>query len=379
MNAVDDRGQVWRGGIFLALSTAGMLAMPFLAELAPDWVGKDLSDKQHLIMGLSGIALMLGIWQLQEGLGWPRRTWRGRALALVVLPCFILPAWLGLHLYARPFDPDVELRPRQLPGFRVSLPDWNVKSQSTADFWDGNLTLSHRGDMVVVRWNPGDPSKMWEFLDSFLPSLADEKIASESATVESRPAHTVYVKQHGDVVAYTVFSCGDGRLLVVASGAENERDSRRFHDRLLLSVSCVAGAAVPAIVYAKVSLPGFRSLKSDPSERLFQRGTEELMVSTEHREMAMFDRLRSVEGREEFLKALFQGLGAHAVGEPQLTERDAPPGEGDGKRQLWSYRLSDSSTVTWTAWRCTDARWFFAMSTAAPTVAVDLLLGATCP
>jgi hypothetical protein len=378
---MDNRGQVWRGGVFLLLSTAGMLAMPWIAELAPNWMGKSLSDKHSVVMVLSGLACALGVWQLQEGFGWPRRTWRGRALALVVLPCFILPAWLGLFVFDRPADPEVALRPRELPGFRIALPDWTVKSDNTSAFWNGNLTLASHGVAVVLRWNPGDATQTAGFFEGFMSKLGEAKVGAESATIAGRPAQTVYLQQDGQIVGYTAFACGDGRLLVLGSGAENQADARRFHHRLLASVSCVAtGSVPPAIVYPTVKLPdGFRESQRDPAQLLFQRGTEEVMVSAEQREMSMFERLATAEKRDEFLGALVQALGARVEGAPKLTERSAPPGDGEGKRQFWSYRLSDSSQMTWTVWRCKETRWFFAMATGEPSSAVERLLGATCP
>ena len=216
------------------------------------------------------------------------------------------------------------------------------------------------------------------FLDTFLGELADARIGSETPTVASREAHTAWVRQGGRIVGYTVFSCGDRRLLILASGDENEAKARRFHARLLSSVSCIAGeAAPPATVYADLKLPsGFREVQRDPSELLYQRGAEQLMVSCEHRETGSFEHFTTAEGRDQFLGALVKAMGVRVDGAEQRTERET----ADGKRQFWSYRLSDSSRVTWTAWKCgDDVPWFLAMSTAEPEIAVERLLGASCP
>gem|GEM_PF-4649498 len=57
---------------------------------------------------------------------------------------------------------------RQLPGFRVSLPDWLEHSRAVA-YWGGKVeyrTVEDRGS-VRVQWQGDEPSDLAEHQDGF--------------------------------------------------------------------------------------------------------------------------------------------------------------------------------------------------------------------
>jgi hypothetical protein len=339
-------------------------------------------------MAVSGILCVIGMWRLRCALGWDRRSWRGRALGLFVLPFFILPAWISTRMLDRPFDPNINLHQRNIPGYRLALPDWPVTSES-ADYWVGSVTMRRRvtADKVIVTWSPGkDPAAARATEKAFFGGMADfVALDDEAGIVVGQPARTYYYRSHGWTAARTTWACPDDRLGVVTTIVESPREVvRAFHLRLLASISCVA-TTPPAAVYAALRPPdGFKLESRDPTALSYGSTSEMILVSAGVRDTAMKNVLHEDKGRRVFVESLAPTLKIKPAGDMEQTLRNG----SEGSRAFWiqPVALEDQQRgwLTLTTWHCPElSTWFWAFhlgrGESNKTQGIDRLLAASCP
>jgi len=359
------RVNLWLAIACFAGSIVVALTMLHVADLPRNQDGGAWELRIKLLMALAGLLCMLGIWRLQRALHWTRRTWRGRALALLVLPFFCLPIWIASQALDHSFDANVLLREIDLPGYRVGLPDWHIQSK-TLDFWSGFIRTRRRitGETISIRWQPGP-------LPADLPTLAAlpqnqglgensqvAGVADEPMTVSGgyRPTHYTRTGSDGEwLVGFTVWACADDRTAMVTTVVPASFEHARiFHRRVLASISCTAAIAPPPIHASFQPPAGFKSAQRNSQGTLYVTADddEEIFLSSGNHTSEPQELLQDATKRLS-LALKFKPQVANATGAAEnLTLHDS---EADRTYMVQRIVLNEENTPGWltlTAWRC---------------------------
>jgi hypothetical protein len=311
--------------LLLLAPTILVLASPYLFRI--EWLSGHWGTR--ILKSVAGLACALGIWRLKVILGWSFRTIGGRTLLLAAAPAYLGPMW---WLAEGPYR-SLTLRPCELPGYRIALPDWKVQQQG--DYWTGQAKAMRPGseDLVAFGWGAGASDESTdEVVGAELVKMGMTADGVEPRSVASRPTTIRYYRDGSTGgLARATFSCADGRYAALVVAVGTDRDTlRKLVSRILDTVACVA-AAPPAMVFPKLSVPsGFRVVARIGNRVVYGTDGEQLwlMAAEPH---AMVEPLADRDVRTALIDVLAKGMGLTVDGEIEVLR----------EREAWTVRVRD--------------------------------------
>jgi hypothetical protein len=320
---------VLTGGLLLALAVVLAIAARQLAEMPWPWL-------RYTVSFSSCVPLFWAIYRMQAAFG----GFDPKQAGLMAIPCLLLPGWLWLS--EPPLDPQIELRTRRLPGFRIDVPGWRTEMEAS-DYFIGALTL-RRGSTkqtVSLNWHlasEGDPLR--EELEHVRgvvgDGLLEHWLAGSAVT-------TRYYQEKHFRMARTAFSCDEHRTISVLTTAKADLESvRALHARILDSVECVP-TPPPVPVTASIDLPpGFSEVERGAVNVTFESNDELLQVAGPVPSEAQNGAI-SGWGAARFVETLAGRIALKLDGSIEELRASGP----EGRRRAWRVAIDEDGEKGW--------------------------------